>query len=648
VGKKRTWNLDIETPANGRLRKSTVTVLGKDGEVKARDMANLDDGDERRKLARRLLRRLKGDVTDDGVATMEESITDRYGEILTERGRVKREAATGAGDQTTIEILDDHPNTINRPLCLVNGRAYAGTWINVQTVTRQSVNRDTGEVRTFDPPQVVNVSNLVIVRDDGALFSTGIPGAAPPDKLGLEVKLPAAVMPSRGWSGAGLKRYAAGERMDPADVFRRVTQVVDCFMDFGRSLKSQDEMCELVACYILATYFLDAFDVIGYLWPNGDRGAGKTNLLHVVAELAYLGQVILAGGSYATLRDLADYGATLAFDDAEGVMDVKRADPDKRALLLAGNRRGATVTVKEPSADRGWTVRHIHTFAPRLFSAIRLPDDVLGSRSIILPLVRSGDGQRSKRSPLDPAAWPCERRRLIDDLWAIGLVHLAELRTFDEQAASKAQLTGRDLEPWRAILAVALWLQERHGQAGLFERLEKLSVDYQTERSDLEAHDPVRLLIVALREMVAAAGDAVFEFATSDLKSTMNRLALENEVAEEGKEFINSRKVGRLLERLRFQKAPRNARQKRWETRKTEVDALARRYGMAPADQCQDAVSAVSAVNKEGFEDNTPPPPDDDQKPLYANGTNGTNGKTAQPQDFPDEIRPGKGDASED
>ena len=91
-------------------------------------------------------------------------------------------------------------------------------------------------------------------------------------------------------------------------------------------------MCELVACYILSTWFIEALTVIGYLWPNGERGSGKTQLLNVITELAYLGQTILAGGSYASLRDLADYGATLAFDDAEAIMDVKRTDPDKRAL----------------------------------------------------------------------------------------------------------------------------------------------------------------------------------------------------------------------------------------------------------------------------------------------------------------------------
>ena len=33
-------------------------------------------------------------------------------------------------------------------------------------------------------------------------------------------------------------------------------------------------------------------------------------------------------------------------------MDLKRGDPDKRALLLAGNRRGNSIPVKEKAAGR--------------------------------------------------------------------------------------------------------------------------------------------------------------------------------------------------------------------------------------------------------------------------------------------------------
>src|SRR5262249_17401349 len=203
-----------------------------------------------------------------------------------------------------------------------------------------------GEATASAPPRVTTDQVLLIVRDDGLAFADGaaaaIPGVLPLAQLGVAISLPVPPLPDRGWSGAGVKRYWPGKRPDPVNVLGRVKSVIGHFMDFNRSLGSQEVMCELVTCYVLMTYLLDAFHVVGYLWPNGDRGTGKTNFLHVVAEMAYLGQVILAGGSYASLRDLADYGATLAFDDAEGVMDARKTDPDKRALLLAGNPKGTT------------------------------------------------------------------------------------------------------------------------------------------------------------------------------------------------------------------------------------------------------------------------------------------------------------------
>src|SRR5437879_9488720 len=99
----------------------------------------------------------------------------------------------------------------------------------------------------------------------------------------------------------------------------------------------------------------------------------------------------------------------------------RKADPDKRALLLAGNRRGTTVTVKELAADKTGITRHVNTFCFRLFSAIRLPDDVLASRTITVPLVRSADAEKANADPMDFAVWPYARRALVDDLWAVGL-----------------------------------------------------------------------------------------------------------------------------------------------------------------------------------------------------------------------------------
>jgi hypothetical protein len=229
-------------------------------------------------------------------------------------------------------------------------------------------------------------------------------------------------------------------------------------VDFSRSLTDQRGMCELVACYVLQSYLLDAFHVVGYLWPNGERGVGKTTLLQVLAELGYLGLLILSGSSYATLRDLADYG---------------------------------------------------------------------------------------------------------------------------DRAAAGSGLVGRDLEPWRGLLAVALWLEQRHGVAGLHGRIAAVSVAYQQERTEYEAADAVRILFASLLSMFGEQQEEL-TFLPKELASRMNQLAQEEELVEKDKDYTSSNKVGWALRKQRFRRAVRNARGKSWTVSRVEVEALARCYGVQP------------------------------------------------------------------
>jgi len=411
-----------------------------------------------------------------------------------------------------------------------------------------------------------------------------------------------------------------------------VADVVSRFVDFDRSLASQRTMAEMIACYILATWFLPAFNVIGYPWPSGERGSGKTVLLHTVAEMAYLGQVILAGGSYASLRDLAEYGATLAFDDAENLSDLRKTDPDKRALLLAGNRRGSTITVKELAPDKVWRTRHVNAFCPRLFSAIHLPDNVLASRSIVIPLVRTPDRYRANADPLDYEAWPHDRRQLIDDLWALALAHLPELRQYEKAVNDKARLTGRSLEPWRAILSLALWLddqdtqgvlkrsaeqwsgdgrgdqeQEQTRETTLWQRLETLSVHYQRERLHLESGDLTALVVRALCYCAVRAIDANSanskETPSDFIITTAQIVQVARAVAkrEDGDpDRITDRRVGRTLGRMRLQKTPRPGGKgsRRWRVTMGDLQRWTAAYGLIlPAPVAANGANGVDGTN---------------------------------------------------
>lgn len=428
------------------------------------------------------------------------------------------------------EILDSAPLKIQKPLSLIENHAYAATWLYARARAGQE-NDSVSGVTSVTGAEL----RRYILRDEGTVYGEGFEDL---DRAGIEVNLPEIPKLDKLLSASGFRSYVNGERVEPRDVFNRVVQTINRFVDFNHSLADQQTMCELIACYVLATWFLDAFNVIGYLWPNGVRGSGKTQLLNVVAELSYLGEMVLTGSSFASLRDLADYGATLAFDDAESYASNGRMDAEKRALLLAGNRRGNTATLKDRSGPKErWVTRRVNTFCPRLFSAINLPDEVLASRTVVIPLIRSTNAQWANSNPSDYSLWPHNRRKLIDDLWSLSLSQLFELPRYERKVNEIARLSGRDLEPWQAVLATAMWLEER-GVSNLFVKLEKVSYKYQKERQHLESDSMTALVVRALYRCVgrdindtydAATEESTWFLHTADIANAVRRVAVQTE-----------------------------------------------------------------------------------------------------------------------
>jgi Domain of unknown function (DUF3854) len=502
-----------------------------------------------------------------------------------------------------VRLLRTAPLSLRKPLALLNGKAYAAIWPYVEVTHTEGLDKQ-GKVVRLPQPQVSIEQRSLIVQEDGRLFGEG--GDAPVSTLGLAVHLPEIPQQEQLWSVDGLEAYRQGYRPDPRTVYQQVCAVVDRFLDFDRSLVNQQTMCEMVACYILSTWLLDAFTVVGFVWPHGEWGSGKTKLLHVVAELGYLGQVVLAGGSYATLRDLADYGATLAFDDAENLSDPRKCDPDKRTLLLAGNRKGNVVPVKEPGPNGTWRTRYVHTYCPRLFSATRLPDQILASRTIIVPLVRTANRDKANADPLDYSLWPHEKRAVTDDLWALALANLAALPPYEKQVNTQAGLLGRNLEPWRALLSVALWLQDQ-GAHDLYTRLETLARDYtQKERPTLEYGNLTYLLIRALFDCTGTSISSIpsissikgeggtehrvkpWMLPTADITAAAMKIAQESEL-DMDPDAVTTRRIGRHLARLRLKKDPDTSK-RAWEITLTDLTRLALSFGLV-ADQPNQALA---------------------------------------------------------
>ena len=271
---------------------------------------------------------------------------------------------------------------------------------------------------------------------------------------------------------------------------------------------------------------------------------------------------MLAGSSYASLRDLADYGATLCFDDAENFSDPRKQDGDKRALLLAGNKRGSSVTLKELGADKRWKTKHVNTYCARVFSAIALPDAVLASRTVIVPLIRTTDKAKANNDPQDFKSWPHNYRELVNDLWALALANLQELSAYETKVSDFSSLKGRTLESWKAVLSISLWLEDQ-GVKGLRERINQLSLSYQQERQGFEREDLTTLIIRSLCKCLNCEVVKLCEVSEVDLETTSEFVLTRTieiealKIIEESDldidpETVASRKIGKKLSQLRL------------------------------------------------------------------------------------------------
>jgi hypothetical protein len=500
-------------------------------------------------------------------------------------GSVEFLCGTSAGDGTfgtweRARILEVTPDKLRRPLSIVNDVGHAAAWLPVETIREVELDPKSGKMIKLDSP-VTEISNeLVIVREDGRVYSdVRLPNSESMSEAGFEIEIKEKPISDSLWSGEGVNRFLRGEQTETADLFEQIVECVSTFIDFDHSMANQRNMCEMAACYVMTTYCLEGLNIVGYLWPNGERGAGKSHFLYTLSGMTFLGRVTLAGSSFASLRDLANNGACLAFDDCEEISNPKSGDPNKRDLLLAGNRRGAQITYKESDGKNGWVTRVVDAFAPRMFSAINKPDGVLGSRTITIPLVRSNDPKRSNADPLDKDLWPHNVNRLVDDLWAFGLTHLTKIRGWDKEVPVHTKLHGRQLEPWRGMIAVALSLQNDHGVEGVFDRLSELSIAYQEEREELEVDDPPRILVWALWQLLN--GEDVKQLETEKVVEEMNNIADDVGIKIPGEDYRNSTSVGRLLGSLRFKKATKGRKKRCWKILKEDVERTAQTHAVS-------------------------------------------------------------------
>jgi hypothetical protein len=451
---------------------------------------------------------------------------------------------------------------MSQPLMLLDGTAYAASNIPFDVTHTEYVDKS-GNIIKYEQPQQVEEDRLCIIDSQGNFYADDTD--RPLDSLPFTIALDEPMQDKQQWSPIGVTNYAKTKiRSSGARIFNQIVNAVDHFIDFDRSIGNQAEMCSYVACWALSTWFMPALTVASYIWPTGPYGTGKTNVLVVLSKLTYLSELILPSSTHAAIRTYAQYGSTILLDDAERLTSKSSSENPVRELLLGGNRRGNTISIRTPAGDKGWKNTRVNTFAPKGFSAIQLPDSVLASRTVMVPLKRTADRSKANIDPNDEEYWPLDLRTITDELWALALENLPYISQFERDTREQMHLQGRQLQAWIQPLTIANWLDTKCGVTGLFDQMDNLSVKYQAEANSLQYSDFTALVIQSLFKYTVSTVstktteryDKYIKVPTERLRDAAVHICTIGD-SDIDPDRITSRRVGKTMRTLRLRKAPR-------------------------------------------------------------------------------------------
>ena len=202
-----------------------------------------------------------------------------------------------------------------------------------------------------------------------------------------------------------------------------------------------------VALWALYTWCFRAFAVAPNLMITApERESGKTRVMELLSWIVPRAKPASDASAAAIIRGIERDGPTLLFDEAQHFLNRRPDDPIRGILLAGFTKRFATVERCEGEAHE---VRVFSTFCPKAMNGRKLAaiDDMLTSRSVVLPMMRARKPLPELRADRDPVGEDIRRQcaRWRDD-------HQSELREADPDVGARI---GRIAQVWRPLFAVA-------------------------------------------------------------------------------------------------------------------------------------------------------------------------------------------------
>lgn len=472
----------------------------------------------------------------------------------------------------TIKPMDMNFKDIHPAIGVVDDVGYVGVWIPCE------ITGPKGKTAYKDLLWLVTSKREQILANDEILRRFGWRLAYRPIRF------------HNRWTLEGVKAFLNGATVDPCQVFNHVFKVWEGYMEFPSASEYVYH-----ALWDIGTYFHHLFNAFPYHYVGGIKRCGKTKDLMLHSCLAFNAFFSNNMSTSSIYRLIQNARGTLLIDETEKLSQPDRA-LEFRSILLAGYKKGEKVYRIEKTRREILQPEAFEVYSPKALANIQGLEDVLEDRCKITILRRGRNKQiinkevntsspqwdklRSELYTLYLTFWK-EVKEIYDEVSELNepneLVNFVKEQPYNVKDV--AFLVGRELEIWKPILALALFLDKKgcvlnkftDSPTSLTTLMLGLAIEDAKQRHAEDMTETGEAILVqVLKEVVKENGYCKVK----TLKEEMAKCF------DEEQKWLTTRWIGNALRRLGFKEKRRVGTGYEYKLNRDDVQELAKRMGI--------------------------------------------------------------------
>ena len=245
---------------------------------------------------------------------------------------------------------------------------------------------------------------------------------------------------------------------------------------FKKYVVVSDEFFDVIVSYIMMTYIYILFQVIPYLWINGEKGTGKSTIMKIMSKLCFNPMFCSNVNPANIFRQIDNDGSTIILDEFE-----KMYGEDKQEIIKILNQGFNIDGVVPRCVGQSNQIRKFRSFSPKIMGGISNIDDVLFERVIKYTTKKVKNITVPKfREDKDTKM---ELNKLVDDLYIFGLIYAPKIKEiYDKAEVGFKGYTLREDDLWNPLLCIAKIIDTENENTNVTDNLLKYAKKLSNEK----------------------------------------------------------------------------------------------------------------------------------------------------------------------